>query len=268
MNKDRYTWEDLLAIMQKLRSKDGCPWDVEQTHKSLKKYLLEETYEVLDAIDQGQSEPLCEELGDLMLQIVFHAQIAKENASFAIDDVIHGVAKKMVDRHPHVFGDETCKTAEDVVQKWESWKQKEKGSPTQQQILNDIPKNLPALIRALKIQQKASIVGFDWSQINDVWKKISEEMHELEEAISTKNTDNISEELGDTLFAFVNLARFLKIHPEFALTQTNEKFIRRFSYIENRALEENKKLEEMSLIEMDILWDEAKKVERSASGEN
>jgi tetrapyrrole methylase family protein / MazG family protein len=258
MDDKKYTWEDLLHIMNTLRSKDGCPWDIEQTHQTLKEYLLEETYEVMDAIDHNDSNNLSEELGDILLQVVFHAQIAKEEGRFNINDIIHKISKKMIDRHEHVFGKAECKTAEDVVNRWEKVKKKEKGNQTHQEVLKNIPKNLPSLIRAYKVQQKASLVGFDWDHIDDVWNKVLEEIDELKEALKEKSKENIIEELGDSLFALVNLARFVNILPEFALTGTTEKFITRFGYIENESLKNGKNIEELTLEEMDKLWEKAK----------
>jgi tetrapyrrole methylase family protein/MazG family protein len=262
MDDKKYTWQDLLDIMNTLRSKEGCPWDIEQTHQTLKKYLLEETYEVMDAIDQNDADHLCEELGDILLQVVFHAQIGKEEGRFNIEDIIHNVSKKMIDRHEHVFGTAECKTAEDVVNRWEKLKKEEKGNPTHQDVLNNIPKNLPSLIRAYKVQQKAALVGFDWDNIDDVWNKILEEIEELKEVFQEKEKEKekekIIEELGDSLFALVNLSRFLDIHPEFALNSTTEKFIRRFGFMEKECIKNGKNLEELTLEQMDNLWEKAK----------
>ncbi len=274
MNEQKYTWQDLLDIMKKLRSEDGCPWDIEQTHQTLKKYLLEETYEVMDAIDKNNPQELCEELGDLLLQVVFHAQIASDNSTFNIEDIIHSISQKMVSRHQHVFGKNKLNTADDVVNVWEIIKKKEKGNKTHQDVLSQIPKNLPSLIRAYKVQQKAALVGFDWDEISDVWNKVYEEINELKEVlendnkIQTKNTKlknsektnkNLNEEIGDCIFALVNLARFLDIHPEFAVTSTTEKFIKRFGFIEQEAQKKGLNLEDMSLEEMDKFWEESKK---------
>lgn len=265
MFKERYSYSDLIEIMRILRSENGCPWDQEQNHQSLKKYLLEETYEVMDAIDKAVPSDLCEELGDLLLQVVFHAQIAAENKEFSMEDVIDVVSKKMVSRHEHVFGEGKCETADDVIAVWEKRKKKEKGNTSHTEVLQSIPGNLPALIRAYKIQQKAALVGFDWDNIDDVFQKIHEEIDELKQVFKSAQKKKIEEELGDSLFALVNLARFLDIHPEFALSQTSEKFIRRFSYIEEQAKQQGKKMENMTLAEMDVLWNEAK---RSLCNEN
>jgi tetrapyrrole methylase family protein/MazG family protein len=258
MLKDKYDFSDLIEIMKLLRSKEGCPWDREQTHDSLKKYLIEETYEVLEAIDLKDREKLKEELGDLLLQIVFHAQIAAEDEVFDINDVISGICRKMVLRHTHVFGNAKADTPEQVVDNWEEIKKKEKGLKSQASVLKDVPKNLPSLMRSYKVQQKAAQVGFDWDNIKDVLNKVDEEIQELKDVYKSKNVERITDELGDVFFALVNLARFLKIQPELALTGTVQKFISRFEYIEQMSIKSGKKLEEMSLAEMDKLWNEAK----------
>lgn len=259
MNKNRYTFYDLVEIMKILRSENGCPWDREQTHESLKRYLIEETYEVLDAIDSKEKAPLCEELGDLLLQVVFHAQIANENNDFDIDDIITGISKKMYLRHNHVFGDGVANTADDVINVWDKIKRKEKKLNSYTGEMQNIPKNLPSLMRSFKVQQKAAKVGFDWENINGALEKVFEEAGELRKAIDSGIKEDIEEEIGDILFAVVNTARFYDIHPELALTNTIEKFINRFQYIEKKSVEISKKMEEMSLKEMDELWNEAKK---------
>lgn len=256
--KEKYKLEDLLEIMKLLRSEEGCPWDREQTHESLKKYLIEETYEVLEVIDLNDKKRLCDELGDLLLQIVFHAQIAQESGDFNMDDVISGVSRKMVQRHTHVFSDATADTPDQVVDNWEAIKKREKGAESQTAVLKDVPANLPALMRSYKVQQKAAQVGFDWDNLSDVFNKVEEEIRELKEVYISKNEERIKDELGDCLFALVNLSRFLKVQPELALTGTINKFIRRFEYIEQESAKEGKKLEEMTLAEMDKLWNEAK----------
>jgi tetrapyrrole methylase family protein/MazG family protein len=257
--KDKYTLEDLLEIMKILRSKKGCPWDREQTHESLKSYLIEETYELLEAIDLKDKNKLSEELGDVLLQVVFHSQVAEENKDFTIEDVITGICKKMILRHTHVFGSDTLDTSEKVINNWEAIKKKEKGIKTQTEALKRIPSNLPALIRSFKVQQKAAQVGFDWDNINDVFNKVYEEIHELEDVYNSKNVERITEELGDVFFALVNLARFLKVQPELALTQTIKKFIDRFEFMEKESVIAGEKLDEMTLARMDELWNKAKK---------
>jgi len=258
MLKDKYSFKDLLDIMERLRAENGCPWDREQTHESLRIYLIEETYEVLEALDAGDKDKFCNELGDLLLQIVFHAQIAKENGDFDINDVISEICKKLISRHTHIFGDAKADTPEQVLENWEEIKKKEKKLKSQTGVLKDVPSNLPALIRSYKVQQKAAHVGFDWDNIESVFDKVEEELQELRDVYKSKNVERITEELGDTIFAIVNLARFLKVQPELALTGTINKFIRRFEYIEQQSLKAGKKLEDMTLEEMDRLWNEAK----------
>lgn len=254
----KYTFEDLKQIMETLRSEQGCPWDREQSHESLLQYLLEETYEVIDAVKKNDMEHLCEELGDVLLQVMFHAQIASEKGQFQIDDVVDRICKKMIHRHTHIFSDEVAKTAEEVKQNWEKIKKLEKGFETQTEVLKDIPEVLPALVRATKVQAKASEVGFDWEGIEGPMEKLKEEWDELKEAYRSNQKDKIIEEYGDFLFSNVNIGRFLKINPEFALTKSIEKFINRFEYIERAAIQAGKHLNTMSLAEMDQLWEKAK----------
>jgi len=260
--KERYEYNDLLKIMSMLRAPNGCPWDREQDHKSLKRYLIEEAYEVLEAIDEENPSKLCDELGDLLLQVVFHAQIARENGQFDMADVVHGVCAKMVNRHRHVFGDEEAETPDDVMDIWEKIKKEEKGLTTQTQVLKEVPGNLPALMRSFKVQQKTAQVGFDWDNIDDAMLKVKEEFNELEQAYKSGNEACIEEELGDLLFAVVNVSRFLKVQPELALTATVNKFIRRFEYVERCAAEQGKQLTDMTLKEMDALWDDSKRLEK------
>ncbi|HEY5587068.1 MAG TPA: nucleoside triphosphate pyrophosphohydrolase [Ruminiclostridium sp.] len=248
----------LIDIMKILKSKDGCPWDREQTHESLKRYLIEETYEYLEAVDLDDKRHMCEELGDVLLQVVFHAQIASENGDFNIEDVINGICEKMIHRHPHVFGDVRVENSGEVLKNWEEIKKKEKGVIDQTSVLQDVPKNLPALMRSYKIQQKAAQVGFDWDNPADVFAKIREEIDELEAEYTKSDKNGIEDELGDVLFSVVNLSRFLKVYPELSLSQSTNKFIGRFEYVEQRASELGKKLNEMTLSEMDVLWKEAK----------
>nr|WP_184312995.1 nucleoside triphosphate pyrophosphohydrolase [Anaerosolibacter carboniphilus] len=253
-----YNMNNLVEIMAKLRSKEGCPWDLKQTHESLRPYLLEETYEVLEALDNDDKELLVEELGDLLLQIVFHAQIAAEEGYFDIQDVIAGISRKLIYRHPHVFGENKETTDAGALLRWEEMKRKEKDVKTHTESLQRIPKPLPALMRSYKIQKKAAAVGFDWDCVEGALEKVKEELTELLEVYQTDQTDKITEELGDLLFAIVNMARFLKVEPELALNQTNEKFIQRFAFMEKHAKSLDKQLEEMSLEEMDQLWNLAK----------
>lgn len=252
--------ERLLDIVDTLRGEDGCPWDREQSHESLKQNLIEEAYEVIDAINQKSSIALEEELGDVLLQVVFHAQISKEEAGFHFQDVVRGICDKLIFRHPHIFGDMQAETSQEVLTNWEKIKKVEKGMSSQTEVLKAIPNSLPALMRAFKVQKKAGDVGFDWSRIEDAMEKVKEEWNELKEVYSLGNKDRIIEEFGDLLFSIVNIGRFLKIQPEIALGQTTEKFISRFSYMEEKAQEQNKSLEDMSLEEMDQLWNEAKNI--------
>jgi len=268
MKQNKYTMQELLDIMSRLRAPDGCPWDREQDHKSLKRYLIEEAYEVLEAIDEENPAKLCDELGDLLLQVIFHAQIAKENGQFDFGDVVHGVSAKMINRHRHVFGDEVAETPDDVMDIWEKIKKEEKGLKTQTQVLKEVPGNLPALMRSFKVQQKAAQVGFDWDDISGAMEKMKEEVRELEQAYKEGKTSEIEEELGDLLFAVVNVSRFLNVQPELALTATVNKFIRRFEYVEAEAARQGRKLSDMSLGDMDALWDEAKLIERKEKGED
>lgn len=254
------TMDELIALMEQLRGADGCPWDREQNRESLKPYLLEETYEVLDAIEKNDIDLLVEELGDLLLQVVFHAQIAKEDGEFDINDIITGIVNKLVERHPHVFGDVIATTESGALESWEASKRQLKGVTSYTQTLTDIPQALPNLMRSYKIQQKAALVGFDWDDVKDAIAKVEEELDEVKEVYNTGNKDIIEEEIGDLLFAVVNVARFLKIQPELALRGTIDKFITRFKYIEDTALQMGKKMEKMTLEEMDELWNQAKTI--------
>jgi tetrapyrrole methylase family protein/MazG family protein len=254
--------DNLVNIMQKLRSKEGCPWDKKQTHQSLKPYLIEECYEVLEAIEEEDVDLLEEELGDLLLQIVFHCEIARESGYFDIKDVITGICQKLIRRHPHVFGDISVDTTDKVLENWEEIKRQEKDEKSYTESLMRIPKHLPALMKSYKVQAKAAKVGFDWDSIDGAMEKVKEEFQELINVFKTEKQDEIKEEIGDLLFAIVNVARFLKVRPELALNETIEKFIRRFEYIERAANRNGQNLEDMNLQEMDILWNEAKKMDR------
>ncbi len=251
-----YNMNHLLLIMKQLRN--GCPWDAKQTHETLKPHLIEETYEVLEALDKKDTDLLEEELGDLLLQILFHAQIASESAHFDMQDVMSRLGRKLVYRHPHVFGEVKVQNASGAIKSWEEMKRKEKGVQTYTEGLLRIPKDLPALMRSYKIQKKASEVGFDWDHVNDALEKVKEEFFELLEVYNTEERDKIREEIGDLIFAVVNVARFLQVDPEIALSSTIEKFIQRFAYIEENAQKSGKKINELSLKEMDALWDMAK----------
>lgn len=258
MKKEKYTFNDLLEIMERLRGEDGCPWDREQTHESLKKYLIEETYEVLDAIESKNSDDILEELGDVLLQVIFHSQIGKEEGTFTIDDVIDSICNKMISRHVHVFGDTKVDTADEVLEVWEKVKKKEKGNKTQTETMIKIPKGMPALLRSYKVQEKASQVGFDWDSVDGAFDKVEEEIKEFKYEYMLQKSERIRSEMGDILFSLVNVCRFLKIQPELVLAQTTEKFIKRFDYVEKTANKQGRELKEMSLEQMDKLWDEAK----------
>ncbi|MCD6384895.1 nucleoside triphosphate pyrophosphohydrolase [Candidatus Sumerlaeota bacterium] len=258
----------LVEIMRRLLAPEGCPWDKQQTHKSLKPYLIEEAYEVIESIDAENSEELKEELGDLLLQIVFHSELAHKEGKFDIGDVLESICQKMIHRHPHVFGKERWDTPEEVLRNWECLKQSEREQKQGEEhvsILEGIPRSLPSLIRAHRLQDRAARVGFDWNHIEEVYAKVTEELEELRRLMKQKNAnpDRIEDEFGDLLFALVNLARFLKIHPEEALQHTNEKFIRRFSFIEEQARNRGKDLSSMTLEEMDALWEQAKSKEQN-----
>ncbi|AUM97318.1 MULTISPECIES: bifunctional methyltransferase/pyrophosphohydrolase YabN [Clostridium] len=255
---NNYDFMDLLDIMDKLRGEDGCPWDKEQTHTSLKKYLIEESYEVIEAIDNKDVDMLIEELGDVLLQVVFHSQIGKEDGFFEIKDVIQSICDKMINRHPHVFSDLEINNSNEVLENWDKIKSMEQGNETYTDSIRHIAKTLPALMRADKVQKKAAKVGFDWENIEDAMKKIIEEYKEIEDVYKSKNKVKILEEIGDLLFSVVNVARFLDIDPENALNYSIDKFINRFQYIEDEAIAMGRSLDNMSLEEMDELWKEAK----------
>ncbi|MCM3444318.1 nucleoside triphosphate pyrophosphohydrolase [Metabacillus halosaccharovorans] len=250
-------------IIAELRGPNGCPWDKEQTHQSLKKYLIEECYELLEAIDKDDIDHIIEELGDVLLQVVLHAQIGEDEGMFSIDDVIKGVAEKMVRRHPHVFGQQSVTDSDEVLANWEEIKKKEKGTREEQSILDAVASSLPALSKAFHLQKKAAKVGFDWPSVEGAWGKVKEELKEFEDEIAVnKDHSLIMKEFGDLLFAFVNVGRHYKIEPEEALSSTNVKFYDRFGYIEKMAIEHNRQLQNMSLEEMDQYWNEAKKLDK------
>ncbi|PZX66037.1 nucleoside triphosphate pyrophosphohydrolase [Hydrotalea sandarakina] len=245
-------FKKLVTIMDELREK--CPWDKKQTLASLKPMTIEETYELGDALDAQNWKDIKEELGDLLLHIVFYSKIAAENNAFTINDVIEGICEKLILRHPHVYGNITVKDDEEVKKNWEQIKLKE-GKTS---VLSGIPKTMPALAKATRIQEKVKQVGFEWDEIESVWEKISEETNELKQAIQFNSNKEVEEELGDVLFSWVNLARFLNIDAESALEKTNQKFIQRFKLMENMAAERNLQLANLTLAEMDELWNIAK----------
>ena len=252
--------EKLLEIMQKLRGKDGCPWDKEQDHQSLRPYLLEEAYEVLEALDKQDMNNFCEELGDLLLQIVFHARIAEENGSFTFADVVRGINEKMIRRHPHVFGEIKVKDSDEVLTNWEEIKAWEKRNQAKaKSVLDEVPGSLPALMLAEKVQKKAAKTGFDWPNAKEAWSKVREELSEVEEAFRQQDRELLAEELGDLFFALVNITRLEKLPAEMLLHDAVGKFKRRFAYIEEQAEEKSADLAELTLEEMDKFWDEAKK---------
>ncbi|SDO59772.1 nucleoside triphosphate pyrophosphohydrolase [Alkalicoccus daliensis] len=255
-------FSSLRQVIRTLRGPDGCPWDKKQTHQSLKRYAVEEVYELLEAIDEEDDDHIVEELGDVLLQVMLHAQIGEDEGYFDVADVIEHVTEKMIRRHPHVFGETDAEDAEEVLANWEEIKKSEKQGESRESELDGIPKALPALLQAAKLQKKAARVGFDWGEAAPMWAKVEEEISEWKQELTAGNEAAAVEELGDVLFAFVNIARFYKIDPEEALQQTNRKFSRRFRHIETRLQEENRSINEESLAALDELWEEAKKIER------
>jgi len=267
-------FEKLVAVMARLRAPNGCPWDREQTHATLRTYLIEEAYEVLDALDGTDDPKFAEELGDLLLQVLFHAQIANEEGRFSISDVIREIYEKMIRRHPHVFGEKRAKDAAEVLRNWEIIKREERlaksGAPaeekTPESLLDGVPRALPALLEAFQLTRKAARIGFDWHSIDGIFDKLDEETHELRHALastSSTSSPSIESELGDLLFVAVNLARFLKIDPEIALKKTSAKFSRRFREMERLAREQGTTLAQIPRPQMESLWDQAKLREKS-----
>lgn len=266
---------ELVRIIDRLRSPGGCPWDREQTHESLKPMMIEEAYEAVEAIDLGDDQELMGELGDLLLQVVFHSRIAIEDARFNITDVIKRVTEKMVRRHPHVFADDKAETADDVLRSWEAIKSAElaaKGKTSEQDgsMLDSVSRSLPAVMEAYQMTTKVSRVGFDWPDVGSVLLKLEEEAEELKTAVAAPNPSHteVSEEVGDLLFAVVNVARLLGVDPESSLKGANRKFRRRFKHIEDRLREQGSKPAESTLAEMDTLWEEAKRIERASRTPN
>jgi len=255
MTKSGDEFERLIGIMARLRAPGGCPWDREQTHESLRPYLVEEAYEVLDAVDRQAYAELQKELGDLLLQIVFHARIAEEEGLFAIEDVLRSLNDKLISRHPHIFGGKKLDKAGEVVRQWEHIKLNE---GEKKSLLDGVPRAQPALNRAFRVQEKAAGVGFEWPHIEGVWDKLEEEVGELRAATEHEDSRKREEEFGDLLFSLVNLGRYLKINPEDALRRTVGKFIQRFQYIETALSRRGRSLAESSLEEMDELWEESK----------
>ena len=261
------SFDDLVAVMARLRAPGGCPWDHEQTYASLAQYLLEEAYETFDAIQEadqtGDTANLREELGDLLLQVVFHSTIGAERGDFTIDEVADGVTQKLTLRHPHVFGDAKLARAQDVLDNWDQLKADERAASgkvekPRDSILDEVPVHFPALLEGLKLTKKAAKVGFDWENAGQIFEKLHEEVGELKEAISKGETENAAEEIGDLLFVVMNLARHLDVEPETALKKTNRKFRQRFKFIEDELKRKGKAIEDASLKEMDDLWNKAK----------
>jgi tetrapyrrole methylase family protein/MazG family protein len=250
----------LLAVMHRLRSEQGCPWDRKQTLESLKKYLVEECYETLDAIDGGDRDKLKEELGDVLLQVVFQSQLCAEEGAFAFEDVAAAICDKLIRRHPHVFGEVSVSGAEEVLRNWDAIKRDERGAEPGS-VVDGVPRHLPALLKADQVQTRAARAGFDWSEAGPVFQKLDEEILELKEALAGGDSAAVRDELGDVLFTVVNLSRFLSCDAEEALNQTTAKFTRRFRRVEKTAHAANVKLTDCTLAELDAFWDEAKRQE-------
>uniref|UniRef100_UPI003568DBB4 nucleoside triphosphate pyrophosphohydrolase n=1 Tax=Pontiella sp. TaxID=2837462 RepID=UPI003568DBB4 len=262
MSKNAESIVRLLDVMRTLRAPDGCPWDREQTHESIKGDLIEEAYEVLDAIESGDPSVLREELGDLLLQVVFHSQIAGEAGAFEFHQVADGISDKLIRRHPHVFGEVTVSGAGEVLQNWDAIKKQEKRDAEEKvSIVSGIPKHLPALQKAHQVQKRAARAGFDWEKIEDVFDKLHEEIEELKEAIVSENEDEIRGELGDLLFSVVNVSRYLGHNPEEILRHNIDKFVARFQYVEDRVHESDRDFPDYTLEELDAFWNEAKRAE-------
>ena len=257
--KEKYNFNDLLRIMEILRAPDGCMWDREQDHQSIRRNFIEETYEVCEAIDEQDPEHLKEELGDVLLQVVFHTEMEKEKGVFDIGDVADGICKKLIYRHPHIFGTVEVGSSEEILRNWDELKRKEKHQETDTSALESVAKSLPGLIRAEKLQKKAAKVGFDWENAQGALEKVEEELDEVKRAVA--GDGDPEEEIGDLLFAAVNVARHLKVDPERAMEKTCNKFIRRFADMEQQAKEENKALSGLSLAELDTLWNRSKEKE-------
>lgn len=260
--KETYSVNDLVEIVALLRSENGCPWDREQTHKSIRRDFLEETYEVIEAINKEDTELLKEELGDVLLQVVFHTQIEREKGSFELSQVADGICKKMIERHPHVFGRVQADTTDKVLENWDAIKKRTKHQKTQTESMLSVPREFPALMRADKVQKKASKVGFDWDSADGAFQKITEELTELKCAVESGDQANIREELGDLLFSVVNVSRFIGVDSEEALTAATDKFIDRFSEVEKAAAESGIDMKKAELSELDKLWDKAKASKR------
>lgn len=260
--KDKYNVNDLVRIMEILRAPDGCMWDQAQDHHSIRQNFIEETYEACEAIDDNDTDHLKEELGDVLLQVVFHTQMEKEKGVFDLNDVADGVCKKLIFRHPHIFGDVKVGSTDEILSNWDDLKRKEKKQETDTSTLESVSKSLPSLIRAQKLQKKAAKVGFDWPDVSGALDKVEEELAEVRAAIG--GNGDIEEEIGDLIFAVTNVSRFVKVDSERAAEKTCNKFVRRFADMEKQAAAEGKNLSDLTLSELDALWDKAKKHERQA----
>ena len=261
--KDEYNIEDLIRIVEVLRAPGGCPWDAEQTHTSIKKNFIEETYEVVEAINKNNSDMLREELGDALLQIVMHTEMEREQGGFCFEDVVDEVVKKLVARHPHVFGDVVAENSSQALESWNEAKSRLKGEKNKTQSMQSVPRELPALMRAQKVQHKASKAGFDWQSADGAFDKLYEEINELKIAMNQGDSSLIEDEFGDVLFSCVNIARFINVESEEALTKSTDKFISRFSLVEQMAKEKGIDMKLSSLQVLDELWDNAKKIKNA-----
>lgn len=260
--KDKYNVNDLVRIMEILRAPDGCMWDQAQNHHSIRQNFIEETYEACEAIDDNDTDHLKEELGDVLLQVVFHTQMEKEKGVFDLNDVADGVCKKLIFRHPHIFGDVKVGSTDEILSNWDDLKRKEKKQETDTSTLESVSKSLPSLIRAQKLQKKAAKVGFDWPDVSGALDKVEEELAEVRAAIN--GNGDIEEEIGDLIFAVTNVSRFVKVDSERAAEKTCNKFVRRFADMEKQAAAEGKNLSDLTLSELDALWDKAKEHEHQA----
>lgn len=258
--KERYGFDDLVKIYEILMSPEGCPWDREQTHESVRMNFIEEVYEAVEAIDNGDKNLLREELGDVLMQVVFHAEMERGENTFDINDVCDEVCKKLIYRHPHIFGDIKVSGSDEVLSNWEELKRREKGQETYADTLSAVAKSLPALLRAEKLQKRAKKCGFDWENVDGAYAKVEEELREVREA----SPEDVLEEMGDLLFAVVNVARFLKVNPEEALTFACKKFVKRFDLMERLAISAGHNLADLDLDGMDKFWEAAKSVEKAS----
>ena len=258
LKKKNDVFHELVNVMNKLRDRDGCPWDREQTRDSIKPYLIEEAYELLEAIDEKNPDKIKEELGDLLFQIIFHAKLAVEQNEFDIFDVCRHIKEKMIRRHPHVFGDIEVSCSKEVLKRWEDIKRKEPKNADRKSALDGIPEKLPSLLRAHRFQEKAARVGFDWEKLEEAFEKVEEELAELKQTFSKKNKIEMEHELGDVFFSLVNIARFIRVNPEESMRKAIGRFIKRFKYIEEETAKKGINLKNLSLREMDKYWNEAK----------